>query len=115
MSILEYFFYFSLCIFQIGTGSCSGDSGGPLVFNDKLSKPSHYVQVGIVQGSAGECGNERFPGIYVRLDDYDVLSFIYKTAFGKTLDSSISSPAGKFFYLERSRIDSGPSIPQIFT
>ena len=101
MSILEYFFYFSLCIFQIGTGSCSGDSGGPLVFNDKLSKPSHYVQVGIVQGSAGECGNERFPGVYARLDDHKVLSFIYKTAFGKTVDTALSSPPGKNTYLAR--------------
>ena len=77
-------------IFQFGTGSCSGDSGGPLVFHDKLSNPSHYVQIGIVQGGAGQCGNERFPGVYARLDDHDVLDFIYKTAFGKTIDSPLS-------------------------
>ena len=60
-----------------------------------MSNPSHYVQVGIVQAGAGECGNDRFPGVYVRLDDYDVLSFIYNTAFGKTLDLPTSSPPGK--------------------
>ena len=76
---------FKLLLFQFGSGSCSGDSGGPLVFNDKLSNPPRYVQVGIVQGGAGECGNERFPGLYARLDDYDVLSFIKKTAFGVDL------------------------------
>ena len=75
-------------LFQIGSGSCLGDSGGPLVFNDKSSSPSRFVQVGIVQGGAGQCGNERFPGVYARLDDYDVLSFIYKTAFGENIDSS---------------------------
>ena len=73
-------------IFRIGAGYC-GDSGGPLVFNDELLTPSRYVQVGIYQGVAGECGNKRFPGIYARLDDYDVLNFIYKTAFGKNIDS----------------------------
>ena len=80
-------FYFF--IFQFGSGSCSGDSGGPLVFNDKAANPPHYVQVGIVQGSAGECGSKRFPDIYARLDDYNVLSFIKKTAFGE----DISPPA----------------------
>ena len=40
-----------------------------------------------MQGGAGACGNDIFPGIYARLDDYDVLSFIYKKAFGKNLDS----------------------------
>ena len=76
---------------QFGSGSCSGDSGGPLVFNDKSSNPSRYRQIGIVQGSAGPCGNDIFPGIYARLDDYDVLNFIYKTAFGKNIDSFSSS------------------------
>ena len=86
-------------LFQFGSGSCTGDSGGPLIFHNKLSNPSHYVQVGIVQGGAGECGNERFPGVYARLDDHKVLSFIYKTAFGKTIDTALSSPPGKNTYL----------------
>ena len=80
-----------LLIFQFGTGSCSGDSGGPLVFYDKSNKPHRHVQVGIVQGSAGECGNDRFPGIYARLDNYDVLNFIRKTAFGESI--SLPSPS----------------------
>ena len=86
--------FFILFILQFGSGSCSGDSGGPLFFNDKSSTPFRYVQVGIVQGGAGECGNERFPGLYARLDNYDVLSFIYKTVFGKNINSP-SSPGKK--------------------
>ena len=80
-------FYTIFLFFQFGSGSCSGDSGGPLVFNDRIAKPPRYVQVGVVQGSAGECGNERFPGLYARLDNFDVLSFIRKTAFGENMGS----------------------------
>ena len=40
-----------------------------------------------MQGGAGACGSQIFPGIYARLDDYDVLNFIYKTAFGKTVSA----------------------------
>ena len=69
-------------IFQFGTGSCSGDSGGPLVFHDKLSKPSHYVQVGIVQGALA-CGSKDYPGIYVRIDNPEVWSFIHNTINNK--------------------------------
>ena len=76
----------------MGSGSCSGDSGGPLVFHEKTS--NRYRQIGIVQGGAGACGSQIFPGIYARLDDYDVLSFIYKTAFEKTID--LPSSAGKY-------------------
>ena len=86
--------YTSVLIFQFGSGSCLGDSGGPLVFNDRIAKPPRYVQVGVVQGSAGECGNERFPGLYARLDNFDVLSFIRKTAFGENM-SSPSLPGKK--------------------
>ena len=87
--------FLHLLLFQFGSGSCSGDSGGPLVFNDKESNPYRYTQIGIVQGGAGPSGNDIFPGIYSRLDDYDVLRFIYKTAFEKNIDS-LSSSGKKF-------------------
>ena len=89
MELDKYILIFN--IFQIGSGSCTGDSGGPLVFNNRLSNPPHYVQVGIVQGGAGDCGNSKFPGLYARLDDHDVLSFIKKTAFGENTSSPSSS------------------------
>ena len=87
-------------MFQFGSGSCSGDSGGPLIFKNKSSNPPHYLQVGIVHGGGGDCGNERFPGVYARLDDFDVLSFIYKIAFGKTIDLHSLSPSGNFQVLK---------------
>ena len=46
-----------------------------------------------MQGGAGPCGNDIFPGIYARLDDHDVLSFIYKKAFGK--NTNLPSAPGK--------------------
>ena len=74
-----------------GSGSCLGDSGGPLVIHDKLASPPRHVQIGVVQGGAGECGNKLYPGVYIRLDNYDVLDFIYRTAFGRSIDSSSTS------------------------
>ena len=39
----------------------------------------------IVSGGFGSCGNTVFPGIYVRLEDYQVLRWIYRVAFGRRL------------------------------
>ena len=80
----------------MGSGSCSGDTGGPLVFHEKTS--NRYIQIGVLQGGAGACGNDIFPGIYANLDDYDVLSFIYKTAFWGN-NSSPSSPGKNTWYI----------------
>ena len=44
-----------------------------------------YEQVAIVSGGFGSCGNTEFPGIYVRLEEYQVLRWIYRVAFGKRL------------------------------
>ena len=35
-----------------------------------------WVQIGTVQGAVGACGEVKFPGIYVRLDDPAVSTFI---------------------------------------
>ena len=35
-----------------------------------------WIQIGTVQGAVGACGEIEFPGIYVRLDDPAVSSFI---------------------------------------
>ena len=60
--------------------SCHGDSGGPLV---RLEHPdpesgllSHHVQIGVVSG--GTCHKIEQPSIYVRLEDYSVLNFIFR-------------------------------------
>lgn len=39
-----------------------------------------YIQVGIVQGGVWDCGDSRYPGIYIRLDDPDILEFIHNVA-----------------------------------
>ena len=44
-----------------------------------------YEQVAVVSGGFGSCGNTEFPGIYVRLEDYQVLRWIYRVAFGRRL------------------------------
>ena len=70
-------------VFQGGSeGSCSGDSGGPLVVYEAIPGNAHHVQVGVLRGGIGECGDENFPDIYIRLEDHDVLSWINKIAFG---------------------------------
>ena len=63
-------------------GCCKGDSGGPLMRQDWEAK--QWIQIAIVQGQIGECGNEDYPGIYVRLNHPSVLSFIH-SAIGQGL------------------------------
>ena len=61
-------------------GTCKGDSGGPIrVFDDSDWK---FRQIGVVHGSAASCDGSRFPGIFVRLDDPEVLNFIQREVFG---------------------------------
>lgn len=65
-----------------GFGSCEGDSGGALTrFN---SGKDRFEQIGIVQGGVGSCGDRKMPGIYIRLKDQDILSFIQSTIGSKT-------------------------------
>lgn len=68
-----------------GEGSCFGDSGGPLVIYDTFVEAPHYVQVGVVRGTSGECGDRNFPDIYARLEDFEVLNWLYSLAFGQRL------------------------------
>ena len=58
-------------------GVCRGDSGGPLViFTTNVNGFSH-VQIGVTHGAVANCYGNAFPGIFVRLDDVDVLEFIH--------------------------------------
>ena len=61
--------------------SCPGDSGGPLVVFD--SQTRCYTQIGVVSG--GVCGSTIYHGAFTRLEDPQVLDFIYRYAFGKTI------------------------------
>ena len=70
--------------YEIGiVGSCSGDSGGPLVVFDSTKK--HHVQVGIVSGGSKSCKYMTKPGVYVRLEEYKVLNFIYNKVFNRNI------------------------------
>ena len=83
-----------------------GDSGGPLVTYITGQGEAFYEQVAIVSGGFGSCGNNQFPGIYVRLEDFEVLSWIKRIAFGVNMedpnpDSSmkpITNQGGKFYH-----------------
>lgn len=78
--------------YELGNfGSCSGDSGGPIV--RLLTSPPNirYIQVGIVQGGVGDCGDSQYPGIYIRLDDPDILAFIQSVVDQGSTFSSIQA------------------------
>ena len=47
-----------------------------------------YTQVGVVSG--GVCKNIEKPSIYGRLEDYEVLQFIYQNAFGRDIPMQYS-------------------------
>ena len=43
-----------------------------------------WIQIGIVQGGVGECGDKDYPGIYIRLNHPLVLDFITSVVESKT-------------------------------
>lgn len=64
---------------------CVQDAGGPavqleLVETEKYQNP-RWVQVAIVHGSIDKCDNSHFSSIFVRLDEPDVLRWIYLMLF----------------------------------
>jgi secreted trypsin-like serine protease len=64
-----------------GRDACSGDSGGPLVvdLNNPVTAPSDYVLAGLVDFGAG-CAQAGYPGVYVRIANDGVQSFIRAAA-----------------------------------
>jgi len=66
-----------ICAADPGKDSCNGDSGGPLVVDvdDPAHPPSDYVLAGTVDFGAG-CAQSNFPGVYVRIADPSITSFI---------------------------------------
>ena len=66
--------------------TCNGDSGSPLVVYD--SDENIYTQVGVVSG--GDCKRIRKPSIYSRLEDFEVLSFIYLKTFNRIVPNQLA-------------------------
>ena len=64
-------------------GSCPGDSGGPLTIYDK--KIERFVLLGAVRGSLEYCNDLEFPSLFARLEDYQILKFVRKKAFGEDI------------------------------
>ncbi len=68
-----------LCAGEPGGGrdACAGDSGGPMVvdLNTPATPPSDYALAGLVDFGAG-CGQAGDPGVYVRIANDDIQSFI---------------------------------------
>ena len=60
------------------------DSGSSLITEDPESK--RHIQIGIVYGSLEQCNDQKYPSLYARLDDYNILSFIRETAFGDKIE-----------------------------
>jgi secreted trypsin-like serine protease len=58
-------------------GACRGDSGGPLMYKDDITRK--FVQIALVEGGVGECGDRDYPAIFVRLDHPSVWNFIAST------------------------------------
>ena len=69
------------CAAKFGSpdSSCRGDSGGPALWFDGIKN----YQVGTIHGSIANCDGSRFPTIFVRMDNPDVLEWITDKTAGK--------------------------------
>merc|ERR1711981_997773 len=66
-------------------GTCPGDSGGTLLITPFIEKiqDSRSIIVAVVHGSISPCDGTRFPSIFVRLDNHNILSWIIQEVFPK--------------------------------
>jgi len=64
-------------------GTCPGDSGGSLLQTQFIEDvgDSRSILRGVVHGSITPCDGTRFPSIFVRLDNHDILTWIAETVF----------------------------------
>jgi len=89
-------------------GTCRGDSGGPLIIEDN----NRHIQVGIVYGSLDECSDKKFPSLYARLYDYDVLNFIRNVTFGDEIVEPVEVKATRKSEDEDYTCPGGSIIPK---
>jgi hypothetical protein len=63
-------------------GTCKGDSGGILMKSKfYLKRGMIATQQAVVHGSRASCDGMRFPSIFVRLDNSEVLPWIFENVF----------------------------------
>jgi len=65
----------NVSFYYVGSqGSCKGNAGGPLMYKDSIT--DQWIQIATVHGAIRDCGDLEYPGLYIRLDDPNILSFI---------------------------------------
>ena len=96
------------------SGTCKGDSGGILMNHRFYLKRGRIATLqGVVHGSIASCDGTRFPSIFVRLDNSEVLTWIFENVFpnkimvpnSKTTNTTTTTP----------QPTSLPNIPQTCT
>ncbi len=48
--------------------------------------PPRYIQVGILHGGVDNCGNEKFPNIYARLEDEEIWTFVMQQVSPRSIN-----------------------------
>ena len=64
------------------TGTCAGDSRGILMSKHfDVTQGFITTQQAVVHGSRSQCDGTRYPSIFVRLDNSEVLPWIFENVF----------------------------------
>merc|ERR1712062_35362 len=75
--------------FLDNNGACKGDFGGPMTFFNTSDYPGYYPQIGVIQPFLSHiCGNPKVPDILTRLEDVEVLDFVYENSLNEKLYNS---------------------------
>jgi len=75
--------------FLDNNGACKGDFGGPMTFFNTSDYPGYYTQIGVIQPFLSHiCGNPKVPDILTRLEDVEVLDFVYENSLNEKLYNS---------------------------
>ena len=69
---------------------CYGNTGGPVVQLEieetRKYKTPRWLQIAAVHGPLYNCEGRRYPMVFVRLDEPDILRWIYRKVFPDRLD-----------------------------
>ena len=90
-------------------GACQGDSGGPLMYKDDDS--GKFIQIATVRGGVGECGDDEYPGIFVRVDHPSIWKFISSTVKSKILICLYYSVQ----YVDNNNLNNNLAVTKMYT